>query len=125
MKFLSIGILSMTITLVGCGSTEVKKATPKSAPTYLNDSQLKSLLVGKTMVGDDWTVALNTDGSAIGKSSNSNDRGTYTLQDGLYCSKWKSWGSGNKRCWSLSKSAKGYYGKAVSGGAESFNFTVK
>lgn len=124
MKYvIHLTLLSLLI-LAGCASTEVKN-TPKLKALSMTDAQLKSLLVGKTMVGGDWNVKLNSDGTAIGKSANSNDTGTYTIENGNYCSKWKSWGSGNKRCWSISKRSTGYYGKTVSGGGDSFKFTVK
>ncbi len=85
--------------------------------------------MGKTIVGNKngtvWTTLVNADGTVVGKYGTDGDTGNYTIENGLYCSKWKSWGSGNKRCWSINKRAKGYYGKTVSGGGDSFKFTVK
>ena len=86
-------------------------------------------MVGKTIVGNKngtgWTTLVNADGTVVGNYGTDEDTGIYAIKNGLYCSKWKSWADGNKRCWSMSKRSNGYYGKSVSGGGDSFKFTVK
>ena len=128
MKNLKQGLFLSITLLAGCASTEVKQAAPK-IPS-MNDAQLKTLLVGKTMIGrskgNDWTTKVNADGTVVGTyGPDSPDTGKYKIENGKYCSQWKTWANGNKRCWSISKRAEGYYGKPVSGGGDPFKFTVK
>ncbi len=127
MNKINQGTILSLILLAGCASTEVKKDQNKI--TSLNDAQLKTLLVGKTMLYrsgiHDVTIAINPDGTTIGSVASEADKGTYTIKNGLYCSKWIWWGKGKKRCWSINKRANDYYTKSVSGGGNSFKFTVK
>lgn len=128
MKLIKQGAILSILLLAGCASTEVKQTASKTPS--MSDADIKTLMVGKTIVGNKdgtgWTTVVNADGTVQGTyGANDTDKGKYTIKDGLYCSKWRNWASGNKRCWAISKRANGYYGKSVSGGGDSFKFTMK
>jgi len=127
MKKLTIYLFA--ILLSACASTEVKKTQPKTPS--MNDAQLNTLLVGKTIVSNDngtvWTTTFNPDGSLDGTYGSDSDKGTYILKNNMYCSVWKKWrkGSGVERCWSIRNRVNDYYATIKSSTGDSFKFTVR
>lgn len=87
----------------------------------LTDAEIKSLLTGKTMVGSEgWTDKINEDGTFDSIYKGKASKGKYSIANGLYCT-----GTSSNRCRSITKTAGGYYAKSVSGGGDSFSFTVR
>ena len=114
--------LLSVILLAGCASSEVKKEQPKILS--MNDAQLKSLLVGKTMYGNDWSSSVNSDGSVDNNWDSVARKGTYVIKkNNMYCRTWDI--SGEKACWTMRRRTNDYYGTLVSGSSESFKFLVR
>jgi len=115
------GLIFSLILLTGCASTEVKKEQSKAKTASLNNAQITTLLVGKTMIGSEgWTDKFNADGTVDSIYKGKASKGKYLIKNGMLCTMFK-----NNRCRTITKTANGYLAKLVSGGGRSFNFTVK
>ncbi len=126
MNMIKLGFILPIVLLSACASTEVKQDQKKVQS--LNDAQLKTLLVGKTMTGvhkgNIWTTTVKPDGTTTGYLGTKFQKGTYTIKNNLYCREWITRVSGIS-CWSMRKRTNDYYGKIVSGPSNSFKFNVK
>lgn len=142
MKNMKLSFLFPVILLSACAGTEVKQEESTAAPAAtvmkqaqakvasgLSNAELKTQLVGKTMFGTingkGWTTALKSDGTAIMHYDGKFDtNAVYTLRSNMYCRTREN--NGNNSCWTVSKAAKGYSLKAISGrSTRSFGFRVK
>lgn len=124
MKNIKRGLIVSLILLAGCASNEINK-TPN-----LTDSQIKMIVVGKTLLGRSLqggrlTVILNTDGTVSGSGYGEKDTGIYTIKDGKLCSTLSDLFNARESCWTIRMRSSDYFAKLVSGDAQSFKFTVK
>ena len=104
---------------------------PAYAAPELNESQLKELLIGRTMVwkldGRKGTILFRPNGTIYGNSNYQTDNGVYEIKkNGQYCRKWRRWSDGRLSCYAVIKNKDSYIAKLKSGiSASSVPFTMK
>ncbi len=125
MKKIKQGLILFIILLSGCASTEVKQEAPK-VPS-MNDAQLKTLLIGKSMFGkyngNTWTSTVKPDGTIDNNYDSKIRKGIYKIKNNMYCRTWNK--NGNTACWTMRKRSNDYFATLVSGSSSSFKFLVK
>ena len=104
---------------------------PAYAAPELNESQLKELLIGHTMVwklnGDKGTILFRPNGSIYGTYEYTTDSGVYEIKkNGQYCRKWRNWSGRELSCYAVIKNKDSYVAKLKSGiSSASVPFTMK
>jgi hypothetical protein len=76
----------------------------KSGATLLSQKDLESFLSKKvtvdfTISSGTGTTVYNPDGSSTVSHTGGSDSGTYTIKNGMVCSKWKTLRAGSERCY--------------------------
>lgn len=98
----SMVALAGAVLLAGCGgSTPVERG---EAP--LNAEELKTVLVGNSIVGDNWdgpfTVYFPVYGEMRGLRANHyKDVGTWRAEEDAICGSWDNWWGSVERCWGV------------------------
>lgn len=91
----------------------------------LTGDELRVLLVGNTLYGQDWDQVLREDGNTESKWGSDSDTGKYWItDDGKYCRQWTKWGDGKELCGTVNKSFNGYKYRP-DGEGETWNFKVE
>ena len=82
-----------------------------SSPAELGDAplsaeEMKTVLVGNSIVGDNWdgpyTVYFPAYGEMRGlRASHYKDSGTWRADDDAICATWENWWGGVERCWGI------------------------
>ena len=126
MKYRVIASLAVGLSLAACATAQQEMAEAGKEP--LNEGEVRELMVGVTEQGvgpngSKYMVYRIESGEIRGKAwgswGQSKDTGTYTIaEDGLYCSEWKQWNDGRKRCWRVYEEGDDIVYAAVSGGAK-------
>lgn len=99
----SIAILTcFALVLSGCGSS----GPIDSGQPPLNAEEMKSVLVGNTIVGDNWdgpfTVYFPVYGEMRGlRASHYKDIGSWRAQEDAICATWDNWWGAVERCWGI------------------------
>ena len=104
---------------------------PAYAAPELNESQLKELLIGHTMVwkkdGNTGTILFKPNGSIYGTYKYKTDNGVYEIKkNSQYCRKWQNFSGGKLACYAVIKNKDSYVAKLKSGtSSASVPFTMK
>ena len=105
--------------------------SPAYAAPELNESQLKELLIGHTMIwklkGKTGTILFRPNGSIYGTYEYTTDTGVYEIKkNGQYCRKWQNFSDGEQACYAVIKNKDSYVAKLKSGiSSASVSFTMK
>ena len=116
------------ISVLGLSFTSI---LPAYATPELNESQLKELLIGHTMIwklkGNTGTILFRPNGSIYGTYEFTTDTGVYEIKkNGQYCRKWRNWSGGEMSCYAVIKNKDSYIAKLKSGlSTASVPFTMK
>ena len=97
-----IAALAGALMLAGCGGG----ATIDPGETPLNAEELRTLLVGNSIVGDNWdgpfTVYFPVYGEMRGLRANHyKDIGTWKAEEDAICGTWDNWWGSVERCWGV------------------------
>ena len=104
---------------------------PAYATPELNESQLKELLIGHSMLfkidGNTGTILFRPNGSLYGVYEYKTHNGVYEIKkNGQYCRKWRNWSYGELACYAVIKNKDYYVAKLKSGKSRSMvPFTMK
>ena len=116
------------LSVLGLSLTSI---SPTYAAPELNESQLKELFIGHTMVwklkGDTGTILFRPNGTIHGTYDYKTDDGVYEIKkNGQYCRKWRNWSGGELSCYVVIKNKDSYVAKLKSGiSSASVPFTMK
>lgn len=98
----SIAWLGAALIVAGCSSS----GPIESGDAPLNAEEMKTVLVGNSVVGDNWdgpfTVYFPVYGEMRGLRANHyKDIGTWTAQEDAICGTWDNWWGSVERCWGI------------------------
>jgi hypothetical protein len=90
------------LVLSGCGSS----GPIQSGKAPLNAEEMKTVLVGNSIVGDNWdgpfTVYFPVYGEMRGlRASHYKDIGTWRAEEDAICGTWDNWWGSVERCWGI------------------------
>ena len=94
--------LAFTLVLTGCGSS----GPIESGQAPLNAGEMKTVLVGNSVVGDNWdgpfVVYFPVYGEMRGlRASHYKDIGTWKAEEDAICGTWDNWWGSVERCWGI------------------------
>ncbi len=94
--------LACALILAGCGGS----SAIGSGDAPLNAEEMKTVLVGNSIVGDNWdgpyTVYFPVYGEIRGlRASHYKDIGTWQAEEDAICATWDNWWGGVERCWGI------------------------
>lgn len=97
-----IAILAGALALAGCGSS----SPIDSGEAPLNTEEMKTVLVGNSIVGDDWdgpfTVYFPVYGEMRGlRASHYKDIGSWTAGEDSICATWDNWWGSVEQCFGI------------------------
>jgi len=94
--------LACTLILSGCGSS----SPIESGQAPLNAEEMKTVLVGNSVAGDNWdgpfVVYFPVYGEMRGlRASHYKDIGTWKAEEDAICGTWDNWWGSVERCWGI------------------------
>jgi len=94
--------LAFTLVLSGCGSS----GPIESGQAPLNAGEMKTVLVGNSVVGDNWdgpfVVYFPVYGEMRGlRASHYKDIGSWKAEEDAICGTWDNWWGSVERCWGI------------------------
>jgi hypothetical protein len=101
-RIATIAALAGALALASCGgSSPIDSGEPP-----LNAEEMKSVLVGNSIVGDNWdgpyTVYFPVYGEMRGlRASHYKDIGTWRAEEDAICGTWDNWWGSVERCWGI------------------------
>ncbi|NIM29475.1 MAG: hypothetical protein GTO28_16780 [Gammaproteobacteria bacterium] len=93
--------LLAALTVASCGGGPIA-----SGEAPLNAEEMRTVLVGNSIVGDNWdgpfTVYFPTYGEMRGlRASHYKDTGTWRAEEDAICGTWENWWGAVERCWGI------------------------
>jgi hypothetical protein len=97
-----IATLTCALVVSGCGGS----SSIHSGAAPLNAEELKSVLVGNSIVGENWdgpfSVYFPVYGEMRGlRASHYRDTGTWRAEEDAICGTWDNWWGAVERCWGV------------------------
>lgn len=101
-RIATIAALAGALMLAGCGGS----SPIESGEAPLNAEEMKTVLVGNSIVGDNWdgpyTVYFPVYGEMRGlRASHYKDVGTWRAEEDAICGTWDNWWGSVERCWGI------------------------
>lgn len=101
-RIATIAALAGALMLAGCGGS----SPIESGEAPLNAEETKTVLVGNSIVGDNWdgpyTVYFPVYGEMRGlRASHYKDVGTWRAEEDAICGTWDNWWGSVERCWGI------------------------
>ncbi len=98
----ALAALAGALMVAGCGSS----GPIESGEAPLNAEEMKTVLVGNSIVGDNWdgpyTVYFPVYGEMRGlRASHYKDIGTWRAEEDSICGTWDNWWGSVERCWGI------------------------